>query len=209
MVTIRYIVTVGKHLKHIFRNEKIIVPERLTKFEICDAVILYAFLKGVDENDRDSIIKNVKEAKERFEDKNIPCLVKEVKEPYNFLRNVHEFRRLMKPKTIINVTGGRRIIGFELFYAAILEKDKLLSIFYVSDNGEVIELPLVKPEESPSSLETEILRILREGPLSISELAYRLQRTIPLISQYVKRLEMKGYIEKKKIGKSVLVKRII
>ncbi|MDW7989959.1 MAG: CRISPR-associated CARF protein Csa3 [Archaeoglobaceae archaeon] len=205
----RYVVTLGEHTKHVFRNGTIILPKKLMRFEVHDAVILYAFSKRADKEKEDFIIKNVKEAKERFEEKNIPCLVKEVKEPYNFSRNVYEFRKLIKPKTVINLTGGRRIIGLELFYAAIFEKDKLLSVFYVSDEGEVIELPLVEPGGKLSSLETEILEVLKEKPLSISELAYKLQRRVPLISQYIARLEAKGYIKREKIGKRVFVERIL
>lgn len=205
----RYVVTLGEHTKHVFGNGVIILPKKLMRFEVHDAVILYAFSKRADKEKEDFIIKNVKEAKERFEEKNIPCLVKEVKEPYNFSRNVYEFRKLIKPKTVINLTGGRRIIGLELFYAAIFEKDKLLSVFYVSDEGEVIELPLVEPGGKLSSLETEILEVLKEKPLSISELAYKLQRRVPLISQYIARLEAKGYIKREKIGKRVFVERIL
>ncbi len=205
----RYIVTIGEHTKHVFRAEEIIVPRKLVRFEVHDVVILYAFSKRTDKEKEDFILKNVKEAKEKFETKNIPCLVKEVKEPYNFSRNVYEFRKLIKPKTVINVTGGRRIIGFELFYAAILEKDKLLSIFYVSDEGEVIELPLVEPGGKLSDLETEILEVLKEGRISVSELAYKLQRKVPLISQYLSKLEAKGYIKKEKIGKRVFVERTL
>ncbi len=205
----RYIVTIGEHTKHVFRNGAIIVPKKLVRFEVHDAVILYAFSKIADKDKEDFILKNVKEAKEKFEARNIPCLVKEVKEPYNFSRNVYEFRKLIKPKTAINVTGGRRIIGFELFYAAILEKDKLLSIFYVSDEEEVIELPLLEPRGKLSGLETEILEVLKERPLSVSEIAYRLQRKVPLISQYIAKLEAKGYIKREKMGKRVFVERVL
>lgn len=84
-----------------------------------------------------------------------------------------------------------------------------MSIFYVSDEGEVIELPLVEPGGKLSDLETEILEVLKEGRISVSELAYKLQRKVPLISQYLSKLEAKGYIKKEKIGKRVFVERTL
>ncbi|AMM53713.1 CRISPR-associated CARF protein Csa3 [Pyrococcus kukulkanii] len=213
----RYIATVGFHIDHIFKKDKIILPERLSKTDIDSSVIIYAFQEGASEKDIEMVRGTVTKAREKFEELGIPCLLMEVKNPYEFYKNVQAFKELLIPKTIINLTGGRRILGLELFYAAIQRKDIIESVFYVPKNGTPIELPIVDPEKNLTPLEREILSILREykKPVSISDIRNVLENrngtrySTAAISQYVSRLEKKGYVKKKRKGRRVFVKPLL
>ncbi|AEC52737.1 hypothetical protein PNA2_1822 [Pyrococcus sp. NA2] len=219
----RYIVTVGEHINHIFREKELILPPRLKKAGIMidSAVILYSFRRNAKKDDIEKILENVQKAEKRFKSKNIPVTSIEVKNPYLFQERIREFEKLIVPKTVINITGGRRILGYELFYAAIkvLNEDPEVveSIFYVTEDGHPIELPVIDPKARLTPLEVEILEIIQkaEKPITITEIrnALSMRRDKPyplsLVSEYVSNLERKGYIKKETRGRMKLVTSLI
>ncbi|NJE01778.1 CRISPR-associated CARF protein Csa3 [Thermococcus sp. JdF3] len=214
----RYIVTVGEHINHVFRGDELILPERLLRagFKVSSAIIFYSIREHVDEDYRRKILGSVHNAREKFESLEVPTIVKEVRDPYLFQERIEEFKRLIIPETVINLTGGRRIIGYELFYAAIAVKNNnphaVKSVFYVTEKGVPIELPIIDPRTQLTPLELRILEILRKhGSMHITELRNRLESvndknyTLPLVSEYVSRLEEKGYVKKEQKGRRKFV----
>ncbi|WP_297068801.1 CRISPR-associated CARF protein Csa3 [Thermococcus sp.] len=215
----RYIVTVGEHVNHIFRAKELILPPRLKKANITvdSAVILYSFRKDAEEENIEKIKNFVEEAERGFESLDIPVIPKEVKDPYLFQERIEEFKKLIVPKTVINLTGGRRILGYELFYAAIEVSNEspeaVESVFYVTEDGTPIEFPVINPQHRLTALEKEILEIIRSAkkPITITGIGDILSEhrdtayPLPLVSEYVSRLEKKGYVKKEAKGRRRLV----
>jgi len=220
---VRYIATVGEHINHIFQNGEIVLPERIRRGnpKISSAIVLYSIREDATEEYRKIILSNVREAEEGFKSLGVPVAVIEVKEPYLFQERIEEFKRLIVPETVINITGGRRIVGYELFYAAVLVRNEspevVKSVFYVTEKGGVIEFPVVDPKVQLTPLELQILRIAQDytkqvgRPPSLTELRNRLELvndstySLPFISEYVSRLERKGYVKKERRGRRKLV----
>ncbi|ASJ08824.1 DNA-binding protein [Thermococcus siculi] len=219
----RYIVTVGEHINHIFRNDRLILPQRLEKADVIidSAVILYSFMKSAEDDDIKKINDCVKKAERAFFALDIPVITKEVKDPYLFQERIEEFERLIVPKTVINLTGGRRILGYELFYAAIevsnKNPDAVEAVFYVTEDGHPIELPVINPQARLTQLEREILEIVRQSdkPITITEIRDTLSERrgsvypLPLVSEYISRLEKKGYVKKEPKGRKKFVVALI
>ena len=162
----------------------------------------------------------VREAERKFQDLNIPVISKEVENPYLFQERIKEFKELIVPGTVINLTGGRRIVGYELFYAAIAVKntrpDAVMSVFYVTEKGTPIEFPVIDPRASLTSLELQILEILkRYGPMTVTQLRDTLEDkndrpySLAFMSEYVSRLERKGYVKKTSRGRERFVSALI
>jgi len=219
----RYVVTVGEHVNHIFRNGELILPERIKrgKPQIGSAVVLYSIREDATEEYREKVLSRVRDAEEGFKSLGIPVVTLEVKEPYLFRERIEEFKRLIIPETVINITGGRRIVGYELLYAAVLVRNEnpkaIKSVFYVTEKGGVIEFPVVDPRSHLTPLELQILRIVQEHmretgrPMNLTELKNRLEfindstYSLPFISEYVSRLERKGYVKKQRRGRRKFV----
>lgn len=219
----RYIVTVGEHVNHIFQNGKLILPERIKNgnLKISSVVVLYSIREDVTEEYREKVLSNVRDAEEGFKSLGIPVVVIEVNEPYLFQERIEEFKNLIIPETIINITGGRRIVGYELLYAAVLVRNEnpevIKSVFYVTEQGGVIEFPVVDPKIQLTPLELQILKVLQEHmertrqPMNLTELKNRLELinestySLPFISEYVSRLESKGYVKKQRRGRRKFV----
>ncbi len=219
----RYVVTVGEHINHIFRGSELILPPRLEKARITvdSAVILYSFRKDAKEEGIEKIKNFVEKAERRFKSLGIPVISREVEDPYLFQERIEEFKKLIVPKTVINLTGGRRILGYELFYAAIeVSNDNpevVESVFYVTEDGNPIELPVINPQARLTPLEMEILEIVRgnKKPMTITEIRDALSDRrdsvypLPLVSEYVSRLERKGYVKKESKGRRRFVISLI
>jgi CRISPR-associated protein Csa3 len=219
----RYIVTVGEHINHIFQNGELVLPERIKKgdLKISNAVVLYSIREDVTEEYLEKVLSNVRDAEEGFKSLGIPLIVVEVNEPYLFQERIEEFKKLIIPETIINITGGRRIVGYELLYAAVLVRNEnpeaIKSVFYVTEKGGVIEFPVVDPRVQLTPLELQILRVAQEHmkrtgrPMNLTELRNRLEiinestYSLPFISGYVSRLEKKGYVKKQRRGRRKFV----
>ena len=219
----RYIVTVGEHVNHIFRKGGLILPERLRRGDsnVSNAVVLYSIREDADDDYRRKITSSVNAAREGFKSLGIPVAVEEVKEPYLFQERIEEFKELIVPGTVINITGGRRIVGYELLYAAVLVRNEnpgaIRSVFYVTERGAVIEFPVTGPEVQLTPLELQILKVAqwyvkeKGKPANITELRNRLEflndtaYSLPLVSEYVSRLEKKGYVKKQTKGKRKVV----
>lgn len=219
----RYVVTVGEHINHIFRNGKMILPKRISEgnSQISSAVVLYSIREDATKEYRKKVLSKVKDAEEGFKGLGLPVAVIEVKEPYLFQERIEEFKKLIIPETVINITGGRRIVGYELLYAAVLVRNEnpeaIKSVFYVTENGGVIEFPVVNPRVQLTPLELQILKVTQDytrkigRPPSLTELRNQLELindstySLPFISEYVSRLERKGYIKKEKRGRKKLV----
>ena len=223
----RYIVTVGEHINHIFREGELVLPERIRRGDsrISSAIVLYSIREDATESYREKILSNVRNAEDGFKRLGIPVVSIEVREPYLFPDRIEEFKELIVPETIINITGGRRIVGYELFYAAVLIRNEnpwaVKSVFYVTEKGGVIEFPVVDPRVNLTPLELQILRAVREhvketgrAP-NLTELKNRLEfindstYSLPFISEYVSRLERKGYVKKEKRGRKKLVTPLV
>ena len=219
----RYIVTVGEHINHIFRGNKLVLPPRLKKAKVIvdSAVILYSIRKNAKEEDVEKIKNFVEEAERRFKSLDIPVISKEVKDPYLFQERIEEFKKLIVPKTVINLTGGRRILGYELFYAAIEVSNEnpeaVEFVFYVTEEGNPIEFPIINPQLQLTPLEMEILEIIRKAKrrVTITEIRDILSGhrdtayPLPLVSEYVSRLEKKGYVKKESRGRRRFVISLI
>ena len=203
----RYITTFGYHTNHIFGKDGKIVG--IDNEKISNMILIYSLDVDADEKTINSI-KNTKEYIEsKLEEYNIPYLFVKVN-PYEFRTNVKNFRKYIVPKTIINLTGGKRIVGYALFYAAILEKENVEKVFYVSKLGEIIELPLIPPDIKLTELEMEILNLLDEnGDMFVSDIAHKLKRSLSTISEYISQLEEKGLVKKLSKGRRKIVKKII
>jgi len=219
----RYVVTVGEHVNHIFREGKLVLPERIRRRnpKISSAVVLYSVREDTPREYREKISSNVRNAEEGFKRLGIPVVSIEVKEPYLFQERIEEFKELIVPETIINITGGRRIVGYELLYAAVLVRnenpDAIKSVFYVTEKGGVIEFPVVNPKVQLTPLELQILKLAQDytrktgRPPSLTELRTQLELindstySSPFISEYVSRLERKGYIKKERRGRRKLI----
>jgi|GEM_PF-1733408 len=223
----RYIVTVGEHVNHIFRDGELVLPERFKKgnFKISSVIVLYSIQEDTKEDYRKKILSNVQDAEERFKPLGIPVAVIEVNEPYLFQERIEEFKELIIPGTLINITGGRRIVGYELLYAAVLVRNEnpeaIKSVFYVTEKGGVIEFPVIDPKVQLTPLELQILRVVKEyieetgRPPNLTELRSRLELvndstySLPFISEYVSRLEKKGYVKKELKGRKKFVVPLI
>ncbi|MEM2637618.1 MAG: CRISPR-associated CARF protein Csa3 [Candidatus Korarchaeota archaeon] len=210
----RYIATVGEHINHIFRGDNLILPKGVDVSLVDNAILLFAYSKLAQEQDYFKIKESIETARVLFDRLNIACITKEITNPYEFTQNVMMLRGLFTRETIVNITGGRRIIGYSLFYAAVLEKNspggkkRNFRVFYVPEEGNVIELPLIAPQEQISHLEEEILNLL-ETPLSIKEIACKINKGVSLVSQYLSMMESKGYVRKVRKGRHVIVYKVI
>lgn len=223
----RYVVTVGEHVNHVFREGELIMPERIRRGnpKISSAIVLYSIREDATKSYREKILSNVRNAEDGFKRLGIPVVSIEVGEPYLFPERIEEFKELIVPETIINITGGRRIVGYELLYAAVLVRNEnpgaVKSVFYVTEMGGVIEFPVVDPTTQLTPLELQILRAaqahLQETgrPPSLTELLHRLELindspySLPFISEYVSRLEKKGYVKKERRGRRKLVTPLV
>ncbi|WP_456472605.1 CRISPR-associated CARF protein Csa3 [Methanocaldococcus sp.] len=203
----RYMATFGCHKNHIFDKNGEIIGMDIEK--ISNMILIYSLDADADEKII-NIIKNTKDYIEsKLKEYNIPYLFIEVN-PYEFKINVKNFRKYIVPKTIINLTGGKRIVGYALFYAAILEKENIEKVFYVSKLGKIIEFPLIPPDIKLTEFEMKILDLLdKEKELSISDIAHKLKKSLSTISEYTSQLEKKGLIKKLSKGRKKIVKKII
>jgi len=220
---VRYVVTVGEHVNHIFREGELILPERIRRGnpKISSAIVLYSIREDATGSYREKILSNVRNAEEGFKRLGIPVVSMEVKEPYLFQERIEEFKELIIPETVVNVTGGRRIVGYELLYAAVLVRNEtpeaVKSVFYVTEKGGVIEFPVVDPRVHLTPLELQILRIAQEHiketgrPMNLTQLRIRLENvnnstySLSFVSEYVSRLERKGYIKKERRGRRKVI----
>lgn len=203
----RYIATFGYHTNHIFdKNGKII---GIDDEKISNMILIYSLDVDADENTVNSIKNTKNYIESKLKEYNIPYLFVEVN-PYEFNTNVKNFRKYIVPKTIINLTGGKRIVGYALFYAAVLEKENVEKVFYVSKLGDIIEFPLIPPDIKLTELEMKILNLLdKEGEMSVSNIAHKLERSLSTISEYVSQLEKKGLVKKLSKGRRKIVKKVI
>lgn len=202
----RYVATFGYHTNHIFDECSNFVG---TKEQISDVILIYS----VDEDAKDSELQQIEKTKEELESKlkslEVPYITIKV-DPYDFNENIKRFRRYIIPKTIINITGGKRIVGHALFYSAILERNKIEKVIYVSKRGKIIELPLVTPNITLTNFEKQILKILdRRRYMYVSEIAMELGKSISIVSEYISKLEKKGLVKKIHEGRKRRVERVI
>ncbi|CAI1491855.1 putative DNA binding protein [Thermococcus nautili] len=223
----RYVVTVGEHVNHIFREGELLMPERIRRGnpKISSAIVLYSIRKDATKSYREKILSNVRNAEDGFKRLGIPVVSIDVKEPYLFPERIEEFKELIVPETVINITGGRRIVGYELLYAAILVRnenpDAIKSVFYVTEKGGVIEFPVVDPKVQLTPLELQILKLAQDyirktgRPPSLTELRTQLELindstySSPFVSEYVSRLEKKGYVKKERRGRRKFVTPLV
>lgn len=83
-------------------------------------------------------------------------------------------------------------------------------MFYVSKLGDIIEFPLIPPDIKLTELEMKILNLLdKEGEMSVSNIAHKLERSLSTISEYVSQLEKKGLVKKLSKGRRKIVKKVI
>jgi len=202
----RYIATFGYHTNHIFDDCSNFIG---TKEQISDVILIYS----VDDDAKDYELQQIEKTKEELELKlkslEIPYIIIKV-DPYDFNKNVKRFRKYIIPKTTINITGGKRIVGHALFYSAILERNKIEKVIYVSKIGKVIELPLVSPNITLTTFEKQILKILdRKKYMYVSEIAKELGKSVSMVSEYISKLEKKGLIKKIHKGRKRIIERII
>ncbi|MEO2151586.1 MAG: DNA-binding protein, partial [Thermococcus sp.] len=102
----RYVVTVGEHVNHVFREGELIMPERIRREnpKISSAIVLYSIREDATKSYREKILSNVWNAEDGFERLGIPVVSIGVKEPYLFPERIEEFKELIVPETIINIT---------------------------------------------------------------------------------------------------------
>lgn len=202
----RYIATFGYHTNHIFDDYSNFVG---TKEQISDVILIYS----VDEYAKDYELQQIEKTKEELKSKlkslEVPYIIIKV-DPYDFNENVKRFRRHIIPKTIINITGGKRIVGYALFYSAILERNKIEKVIYVSKLGKMIELPLVSPNITLTTFEKQILKILnRKKYMYVNEIAKELGKSISMVSEYISKLEKKGLVKKIHEGRKRRIEKVI
>ncbi len=202
----RYIATFGYHANHIFDDSSNFVG---TKERISDVILIYS----VDEDAKNYELQQIEKTKEELESKlkflEVPHIIIKV-DPYDFNENVKRFRSYIIPKTIINITGGKRIVGHALFYSAILERNKIEKVIYVSKIGKIIELPLISPEIKLTTFEKQILKILdKRKYMYVSEIARELGKSISMVSEYISKLEKKGLVRKIHEGRKRRIERVI
>lgn len=203
----RYIATFGFHAKHIFDNDLNFIGVHK---KVSDAILIYSVEDYATNEDRQKIENTKEELKSKFEKLEIPYIIKKVDEPYKFSENVKRFRKYIVPKTLINLTGGKRVVGYALFYASILEKDNVEKVIYVPRIGEIIELPLVSPDVTLTHLEEQILELLNKKEyMYVSEIARELSKSVSTVSEYLSRLEKKGLIKKIYEGRKRRIERLI
>ncbi|CAB3287759.1 putative CRISPR locus-related DNA-binding protein Csa3 [Methanocaldococcus lauensis] len=203
----RYITTFGYHPNHIFDEEGKIIG--INNEKISNMILIYSLDVDADEKSMNSIEKTKKYIESKLKEHNIPYLFVEVS-PYEFNVNVKKFRKYIVPKTVINLTGGKRIVGYALFYAAILEKENVEKVFYVSKSGKIIEFPLISTDIKLTELEKEILNLLdKNGEMFVSDIAHKLKKSLSTISEYVSQLEEKGLVEKLSKGRRKIVRKVI
>ncbi len=202
----RYIATFGYHINHIFDSCSNFVG---AKEQIDDAILVYSVDTDIKDNELQQIENTKEELKSKLNSLEIPHIFIKV-DPYDFNKNVKKFRKYIIPKTIINITGGKRIIGYALFYSSILERDKVESVIYVPKAGEIIELPLVSPDITLSNFEKQILKILNgKKYMYVYEIAMELGKSTSMVSEYISRLESKGLIRKIREGRKKRIERVI
>ncbi len=202
----RYIATFGYHADHIFDDSLDFIG---TKERISDVILIYS----VDEDAKNYELQQIEKTKKELESKlkflEVPYIIIKV-DPYDFNENVKRFRSYIIPKTIINVTGGKRIVGYSLFYSAILERNKIEKVIYVSKIGKIIELPLISPEIKLTTFEKQILKILdKRKYMYVSEIARELGKSISMVSEYISKLEKKGLVRKIHEGRKRRIERVI
>jgi len=202
----RYIATFGFHANHILDSDLNFIG---VHEKVSDAILIYSIDEDASHEEKRRIENTKEELKSKLEILEIPHLFIKV-DPYKFNENVKRFRKYIVPKTFINLTGGKRIVGYALFYASVLERDNVEKVIYVPKMGEIIELPLVSPDVTLTPFEEQILELLdKREYMYVSEIARELGRSISTVSEYISKLEKKGLIRKIYEGRKRRIERVI
>lgn len=200
-----HIISLGFHTEHLFSLfVKYGADKAIFVYSIDNEPYLSEELNKIHE-------KNVEDtmhaAKELCGMLNIKCEFLKV-ESSNFEQNLNIFRKIIKNEdnTIINLTGGRKIVTLALHQAALMEYKKVFKITYV-ENRNIIEIPKsICLYENISLFERKIVNVLMSGEKSISEISNLLGVKRPSVSAYIPRLEEKGLISVEKKGRSKIIR---
>lgn len=201
----RYVCTFGFHLHHILSNNKLIGWEE----KITNVILIYGIEDECSEEERERVLNIKSKLHRELEKLEIPHTFIKVN-PFDFIANIEKFKELLSVPSVVNLTGGKRIICYALFYAAIINKKNISKIFYVTKENEIIELPIISLDLKISPFERKILNLLeKKGKLYINQISKFLERSPSMISEYISKLESKGLIKKIYEGKKRKISKVI
>ena len=142
--------------------------------------------------------------------------------PYNFVDLVTRVRSIVREKykefgenykIILNLTAGRRSVGFALFCVAMLEADKVFQCVYLKEETtKLMEIPFIKLDisltESEKKVLSEIMNIVNNrGVSKIKENEVTKRVVGTNIYRIMSRLKEKGIIKNvKREGKTWVIK---
>jgi len=194
----RHIITIGFHSKHIFKP--------IRKYGADEVFLIYSYQPTSTQEEREIIKKTKREVAMIMESLGLPYTFIEVN-PYEFSLNVEKFRKIIRKPTVINLTGGKRIVAFALLYAALYEQEKVEKVVYVSVEGDIVEFPRFLSTAGLTKLEKRILGVCDEK--NISEIARDLGISLSTASVYIDRLRRKGFVKIIEDGRRKIVKKLI
>lgn len=203
-----HIVNVGFHADHIIKP---IMTYGANK------VILINYL---DENSKfkDEVLFAIEKAEELCTISGLECKKLDL-EWESFEKTVELISKKIKTEdeVVLNITGGKKTISIAMIYAAFLNPEKISRIVY-DEEKEIKEIPMpntwsrllsdFKSGKTLTGMEQRILGVIYEKNMSISEIAAELRITSPAVLKSVNDLELKGYVESIKEGKSRIIKLI-
>ena len=98
-------------------------------------------------------------------------------------------------KITIHITEGRKTISLALLYAAYMRKDKIESIYYITEEDQtLISLPILSFELSETK--KKMLKLIEKGVKEVDKMILELDIKQSAIYQNINDLKKEGYVEK-------------
>jgi CRISPR locus-related DNA-binding protein len=141
--------------------------------------------------------EDIKNAVSRF----VPIRVYQVNEydvgqAANTIRKIVMDEHKIRNQIYINLTGGRKTLGLAAMLAAFREADKVLKLFYVTEEKhEIIELPIL-PYQEISETKAKILKLISQDVIDVKEMSGRLNITETMIYNHIRDLTKADLVRK-------------
>ncbi len=98
-------------------------------------------------------------------------------------------------KITVHITEGRKTISLALLYAAYMRKDKIESIYYITEEDQtLISLPILSFELSETK--KKMLKLIDKGVKDVDKMMSELDIKQSAIYQNINDLKKEGYIDK-------------
>ena len=108
-------------------------------------------------------------------------------------QTVKKIDEIEDAEIILNISEGRKPISFGMSFAGYLRSEKVSAIYYlIKETDQLLRMPFLK--FSVNETQKDILKELAKKPLETSLLKEKINKSKSVFYQYIKDLQVNGYI---------------